>query len=75
MKIIFHPMKERPMFDCEVFIVSESGRMFLTNYDKLHDEFNYSKNSFTSLTGDYIGWAYADELRWQMVEAAHEIKR
>lgn len=72
MKIKFHPMKERPLFDCEVIMVSGYGQMFLTNYDKFHNEFNYSENSFTSFTGEYIGWVYADELLWQMVEAAHE---
>lgn len=75
MEIKFHSMKERPLIDCDVIMVSLWGKVTDTNYKAFADVFNYSEDHDTSVDPDnYIGWIYAEELKTEMVRCAHEVQ-
>lgn len=75
LKIKPHSPEEKPSHSCKVFMAMTYGPTFMC-YSKKYDAWNVEdsdKNTATALDTDHmIGWVYADEIYWQIVNARRE---
>ena len=81
MEINYHPMTDRPMISCKTIMLTRWFDLYIMTYSKHYDAFGLRDEDSLEERQDckadedvYIGWAYADELRWQMVRCAHEVQ-
>lgn len=75
MELNYHPMTERPALSCKTIMLTKWFDLYIMPYSKNHDGFGLEDSDILEeremLRVDesvYIGWVYADELRWQMVK-------
>lgn len=79
MELNYHPMTDRPAISCKTIMLTKWFDLYIMNYSHkydcfgLKDEDSLEENAMLKADEDvYLGWAYADELRWQMVKE-HEV--
>ena len=75
MELNYHPMTDRPAISCKTIMLTKWFDLYIMPYSKKYDGFGLKdedameeKQDFKADEDVYIGWAYADELRWQMVK-------
>lgn len=71
---LYHPMTERPAISCKTIMLTKWFDLYILPYSRKYDAFGLSDEDLleerTDLKADedvFLGWTYADELRWQMV--------
>ena len=75
MEINYHPMTDRPAISCKAIMLTKWFDLYIMTYSRKYDSFGLSDDDVLEERSDvkvnedvYVGWAYADELRWQMVK-------
>ena len=80
LKIKPHSPEEKPNHSCKAVMAMKYG-LTIMDYSKKHDAWNVvdkDSSAGTAIgTENMIGWVYADEVYWQIVnarrEAGHEV--
>lgn len=74
MELIYHSMTDRPAISCKTIMLTKWFDLYIMPYSYKYDAFGLKDEDLLEERDDlkadedvYIGWIYADELRWQMV--------